>query len=922
MWTRASLIVSRLRFALFRRRVDEDMRREIDAHLELLGDRYIRSGMTREEAYIAARRQFGNALSVREEIHDMNSLPWLDTTWQDLRYGARLLRKSPTFCVVAIMTLALGTGVNAAIFQLVNAIRLRSLPVEKPQQLVSLRIDQHGKGRVGRGQAGGVFTEPLWQEIRSQQTAFSSLIAWGNEQWDVSTDGEAVLGRGLYVSGTFFDALGVRAQIGRVLTDADDRKGCGEPAAVLSYGFWQARYGGSPDVVGHAIVLDRRPFEVIGVTPPGFFGVEVGRAFDVAIPLCAEPLMRGQFSGIGNRAFWWLDVMGRLKPDWTIERANTHVAAISPAVFESTVPPSYKVEWAKNYTAFTLTANAAHAGVSGVRTAYSTQLWVLLGATGLVLLLTCANLANLMLARSTARAREIAVRLAIGASRGRVVRQMLSESALIAGVGALVGLLLATWISQTLVRFLNAGTARIFVDLSPDWRVFAFVAGSACVTCVLFGLSPALTATRRDPADAVHLGSRSSTDGHEAVAIRRGLIVVQVALSMVLVIGAALFVRTLRNLGAVDLGFDPNVVVASVDLRRTTVRPEARTQAFAEIVARLGELPGVRHAAETLIVPLSGADWNGRIVSGGVVRDGDVHFNQVGGDYFRVMETPLVAGRTFDNRDRPDAPAVVVVNETLARRYFPHVDPIGQTFQMDLPPGAAQPTYHIVGVVRDAKYLRVREERTAAIARFSSTESSAMFLPIAYLAISQGTMRPPDVRIVVRADAPQRSLTGAQGAITRAINDVAPGAAVSYSAVTSYIDALLVTERLIAWLSGFFGVLAMLIAAIGLYGVMSYLVTRRRIEIGVRMALGAGPGMVIRMVLAESAALVGAGIIAGVVLALVAARYAVSLLYGVTPADAISFAFAVAALGFVGLVASWIPARRASRLAPTVALRE
>jgi len=386
---------------------------------------------------------------------------------------------------------------------------------------------------------------------------------------------------------------------------------------------------------------------------------------------------------------------------------------------------------------------------------------------------------------------------------------------------------------------------------------------------------------------------------------------------MVLVVGALLFGRTLRNLGSVELGFDPDVVVASIDLRRTAVQPEVRTQAFAGIVARLHQVPGVRHAAETLIVPLSGADWNGQIVKGGVAQNGDVHFNAVGGDYFRVMETPLLAGRPFDARDRPDAPRAAIVNETFARRYFPSTDPIGQTFQMDVPP--PQPTYHIVGLVRDAKYLQVREERTAAAARFSATESSATFLPMAYLAVSQGTMPPPDFRIVLRADVPSAALTRA---LTRAITEVAPGAAVSYDAVSNYIAALLVPERLMAWLSGFFGVLAMLIAAIGLYGVMSYIVTRRRVEIGVRMALGAEPRTVIRMVLAESAALLAVGVAIGVALAIVVSRYAASLLYGLTPLDPASFALGMSALGFVSLLAAWIPARRASRLVPSVALRE
>src|SRR6266513_2857534 len=758
----------------------------------------------------------------------------------DLRYAMRILRRNPTFAVVAILALALGTGANAAIFQLVNALRLRSLPVEKPHELVSIGIDRHGTGRVGRGYGGrSIFTEPLWQEIRSQQRAFSSLFAWGNGVWDLSGGGEAVLANGFYVSGGFFAALGVHAEIGRLFTEQDDQKGCGSSGVVLSHGFWQARLGGQPGVIGQTIMLDRRPFPVIGVTPPGFFGVEVGRTFDVALPLCAEALLRGQQAGTGQRAVWWLDIMGRLKPGWTVERAQAQVAAISLGVFQATVSPTYAADWAKNYASFTLTARPGATGVSNLRSRYATQLWALLGATGLVLLLTCLNLANLMLARSTARGREVAVRLAIGASRRRVVRQMLSESVLLAGLGAVGGLLLARWMSQALVMFLNARGGGIFVDLTPDWRVFAFMATVTVCTCVLFGLSPALKVTRRDLANAMQPGGRSSTEGHEPLALRRGLVVVQVALSMVLVVGALLFGRTLKNLGAVDLGFDPDVAVVAVDLSRT------------------GE--------------------------------------------------------------RPDGAKSVIVNQTFARRYFQNADPIGKTFQMELPPGSPQTAYHIVGLVRDAKYLQVREERTSAALRFSTNESSGMFLPIAYLAVSQDSAPPPDLRIVLRADVPPASLTHA---LTRAITEVAPGAAVSYDAVTNYIDRLLVTERLMAWLSGFFGVLAMLIAAIGLYGVMSYLVTRRRIEIGVRMALGAEPRTIIRMMFAECGVLLASGIAIGVALAGVTLRYAAALLYGLTPLDASSFVLAVGGLGLASVLATWFPARRASRLAPTVALRE
>jgi putative ABC transport system permease protein len=890
----------------FRRaRWDAERARELQDYLAHEIDDNIARGMSADAATKAAHLKLGNATRIREEIYEMNTLP-IDALWRDLRYGMRLLLKNPTFTAVAILTLALGTGANAAIFQLVNAMRLRPLPVERPEELVSIGIDTHGAARVGiRYGPRAIHSEPLWQTLRTEQQAFSSVFAWSHNPFDLSTDGEFRPASGLFVSGSYFGGLGVAAHVGRLLTDADDRKGCSAPGAVLSYGFWQARYGGNAGVIGQTIVLERRRFDIVGVTPPGFFGVEVGRSFDVAVPLCAELLIReAQLAGTGRPHVAWLDVMGRLKPDWTIARAAAHLAALSPGIFAATVPPSYNVETARQYSAFTFTATAARSGVSALRTEYATELWVLLGATALVLLITCANLANLMLARATARQREIAVRLAIGASRSRIVRQMLSESLLIAAFGALAGLLLAGWLSESLVAFLSTESNRVFVDLTPDWRLFTFIAAIAVSACLLFGLSPALRATDTAPAETMQAGGRSSTDSPEAFTLRRGLVVVQVALSLVLIVGALLFARSLRNLIGVDVGFRPEGIVAvNVDLRRSAVRPEGRHDAFSEITARVRAVPGVRHAAEALIVPLSGPEWNSRITIAGVRQEGNVYFNQIGGDFFRAFEMPLVEGRTFDIRDRRGAPLAAVVNQTFARRFLPGTSPIGRTFQVEVPAGQPPLEYHVVGLVTDTKYENVREE----------------LKPIAYLAYAQEPEPLAFLYIIIRSETALGSL---RPALTRTIVDAAPGAAVSYDTIANYVRDSLVTERVMASLSAFFGLLAMLIATIGLYGVMSYTVTRRKVEIGIRMALGADPGAVIRMVLRESGVLLVTGIAAGIVLAIVVSRSAATLLYGLEPWDPVSFAIAAGVLGAVSIMAAWIPARRASRVPPTTALRE
>ena len=884
---------------------DTERARELQDYLAHEIDDNIARGMSVDDATRAAHRRLGNPALIREEIYEMNTMRLVDSVWQDLRFGARLLFKNKTFSIVAVLTLALGTGANAAIFQLVNAVRMRTLPVERPDELVSLSINTNDTGRTGRFMSRRpFFSEPLYRAIREQQQGFTHVMAWGITSWNIATDGEYQPAQGLLVGGQFFDGLGVRAHIGRVITDADDQAGCGTPGAVLSHDFWQSRYGGNPGVLGQRVSLDGRPFDIIGVAPASFFGPEVGRSFDVAVPLCAEPLFRGAQSGLGKPDTWFLDVMARLKPGWTAERAQGQLESISPGVFAATVSPRYNAETAKNYTAFRFTATAAPTGVSGLRRAYATQLWVLLGATALVLLITCANLANLMLARATAREREIAVRLAIGASRKRIIRQMLSESLLIAALGAALGAVLAGWFSQALVAFLSTQNARLFVDLSPDWRVFGFIALLAAFACLLFGLSPALKATGANPGRSMQSGGRSSTDSEERFAVRRGLVVVQVALSTVLIVGALLFARSLQNLVTLDPGFRHDGIIAiNVDVRRSNVTAEAGRTTFAQIMDRVRAVPGVTGAAEALIVPLSGSGWNNRIVIGGKQQEGVVDFNRVGPEYFRTMETPLLAGRPFGPEDRPGSMTTAIVNETFAKKYFGPASPIGQTFQIEATPGQPQPTYHIVGLVKDTKYRGLRDE----------------FAPIGYFPMDQETDGfGPYFDLIVRTSMPASSLTPS---LTQAIREVVPGSTVAYDLVRNYVRDALVTERLMASLSGFFGVLAMLIATIGLYGVMSYMVSKRRVEIGIRMALGADPATVVRMVLRESLMLLSIGVVIGTALALFASRWAASLLFELKPWDPVSVTVAVALLGTVSLFAAWIPARRASRVAPTIALR-
>src|SRR5262245_18803870 len=895
---------------LRRDRWDDERARELEAYLEIETDDNIARGMTPRDARLAARRKLGNITLVREEIYQMNTITLLDNAWRDLKYGARLLRLNPSFAIVAILSLALGVGANTAIFQLLDAVRLRTLPVKDPRQLVEIRIGETPNGRTGAFTGRRpMLTNPLWEKVRDQQEAFSSALAWATVAFNLRTGGEARYAQGLWVSGDFFKTLDVPALAGRVLTSADDFRGCAAPPAVISYGFWQREYGGNP-AVGRSIVLDGHNYDIVGITPASFFGVEVGRTFDVAVPLCAEVLSRGARSGLDKPDTWFLAAFGRLKPAWTMDRASAQLAAISPGMFKETLPPRYRAEDTKNYLAFKLGAFSADTGVSNLRRNYETPLWLLLATTGLVLLIACANLANLMLARATAREREVAVRLAIGASRGRIVRQMLAESLLIAAIGAALGAVLAQWLSRFLVDFLTSDNNRIFVELTIDWRIFAFTTALAAVTCLLFGLMPAIRATSTAPGVAMKAGSRGSTDTRERFGLRRALVVLQVAVSLVLVVGALLFVRSLRNLMTLDAGFSQDdILVANLDLRRSGIPVEQLPALFEDVTNRIGGLPGVQSAAQASIVPVSGSGWNNNIVIKGkryTAREEIVNFNSVSAGFFRTMGTAILTGRDFDNRaDTSSSPKVAIVNESFSRKFFPGASPIGQTFQIDEAPGKPHPLFQIVGIVQDTKYSNLREP----------------FGPIGFLAASQEDPADatPSLQVVVRAAAPLTTITPQISALVTQVN---PSIVVQFQTMQTQVRDSLRRERLMATLSGFFGALAGLIATIGLYGVMSYMVARRRNEIGIRMALGADRRDVVRMVMREAGLLLAAGLVAGGVLAVLAARTASTLLFGLQPGDPATLVMSAIALAGVAMLASYLPALRASRLEPTEALRE
>ena len=890
----------------FRRsRWDAERARELEAYLEEETQDNIARGMSPEEARRAAHRKLGNPTLIREDIYIMNTLGLLESIWRDLRYGLRILRKNPTFAVVAVLTLALGTGANTAIFQIVDAVKWRTLPVTNPHELVEVRVDTQGKGRTGTFRSRRpMMTNVLWTRLQADPEPFSTMFAWAPMQFDLSTTGEQRPIDGLWVSGTFFQALGVNAARGRVILPADDVRGCSAPGVVLSDGFWRREYGADPQIVGRSILLDGHRFDVVGVTPPQFFGVEVGRTFDVALPLCSEPTFRGAETLMDRGDGWFLTVMGRTKPGWTVERTTGHLRSVSAGVFRATLPDRYVSDDAKSYLAFTLYVNPAGTGVSGLRTQYSTPLNVLLALTGAVLLITCANLANLMLARATAREREINVRLAIGASRTRLIRQMLSESLLLALLGAVGGLVLSSWLSQYLITYLSTDGARLFLDLTFNWRIFAFTTAIAVTACLLFGLTPALRATRAARATSM-LITRGATDSRERFTLRRALVVTQVALSLVLVIGALLFGRSLRNLTTLDPGFrEENMLVVNLDMRRAGVGRENLRPVYNSIVERLRSVPGVASAAESFIAPMSGGGWNERVMTDGKLLEGAVNFNAIGPGFFKTMGTRLVTGRDVTEHDTPSTPRVALVNEQFVKKHMGGQSPIGRVVTTEQAPGGpVPPRYEIVGVVADTKYTDLREELP----------------PIIYVAAPQETDLFPNLTVMVHSSI---GYAGVTPGIVQVVREINPAVTVQFQTMERMMRDTLTTDRLMATLSGFFGGLAVLIATIGLYGVMSYMVARRRMEIGIRMALGADRGSVIRMVLGDASRLLAIGIVIGTGLAVLGARSAAALLYQLQPWDPLTLMMSAALLGSVALAASWIPALRAARATPTIALRE
>jgi putative ABC transport system permease protein len=815
----------------------------------------------------------------------------------NLRDALRALRAAPLVTTVAVLSLALGIGANTAIFSLVDSLVLRALPVREPQRLVLISGPNDS------------WTNPIWEQVRAHAGLFAGAAAYSSTSFDLARGGPVDPVNGLYASGDFFRVLGVSAILGRTFTPADDRRGGGPdgPEAVIGYGFWQRHFGGAADVIGRYIMLNRVAFTIIGVTPPAFFGPEVGQRFDVAIPLGTEQLIDGSESVLDRRSTWWLRMVARLQPGQSVTAAATALNGIRPQIREATLPTDWRPEWLADYLTKPFTLAPAATGESFLRSRYQQPLVAIMVVVGLVLLIACANIANLLLARAAARRHELSVRQALGASRARLGGQLLLESLVLSGTGALLGLGLAQGISRLLVRALSVRGGAVFLDLSIDWRVLVFTVAVTVGTALLFGTAPALTATRVEPIDALKEQGRGVGGGRARFAAT--LVTAQVALSLVLVVAAGLFVRTFAALANRDLGFDrTGVLVARVDAQNSSAAPADRLRLFQRIRAAAAAVPGVERAALSNVTPVSGMSWeeDAEIVGAPPPPQDErhVHLNGVSPGWFATYRTPLLAGRDLDARDQANAPRTAVVNQAFVRQFLHGESPLGHRIHLPDRPGHANPDAEIVGVVADAVYRSVRQDIPATM----------------YVPLPQAELWGAAVALTVRAARGSPLLL--TRSIAAAITGVDPDVSLTFRELADQVSASLAQERLVAWLSGCFGALALLLAALGLYGVTAYAVNRRRGELGIRMALGAAPQGVVRLVLRRVGVMVGVGVTAGALATWWAAQLAAALLYDVSPRDGLTLAGAALALVAVGAVAAWLPARRAARIDPVDVLRE
>ncbi len=907
-------IIRRLRSLKLAPTREAEIVEEVAQHLE---DRYqelVARGATEDEARRVALQELSDedllARGLRRVEQEATQEPivpggggtnnFLASTWQDIRYGLRMLRKNPGFTAVAVITLALGIGANTAIFSVIDAVMLRNLPVKNPQELIQLAtVGPYGVSS---------FSYPAFRRFRDENQVCSEMLAigWLNKL-DASINGQAESVEGRIVSGNFFSLLGVSPALGRTFTSQDEKGPENGAVTVISYGYWKRRFGLESSAVGTSITLNRTLFTIVGVTPAGFSGPEVGYSPDVYVPMVMEPAFHDEQSWLGQPDYHWLRIMGRLKPGVSREQARADLDLIHREVLADILTKGWSPAERKDLLSRRLEVTSAASGlVFGLPKEFPKTLYILMAMAGLVLLIACANVANLLLGRAAVRQKEIAVRLAIGAGRFRLIRQLLTESAMLAIVAGALGFLCAYWASGAIVALMSVGRSPLFLDLRPDPRVLGFAGAISLLTTILFGVVPALRSTRVDLSPALKETVGSLGSKRARLGLGKGLVVSQVALSLLLLFGAGLFVRTLENLENLDPGFDrKGVLLFDIDPTKSGYRGPAVARLYKQILEHVDAVPGVRAASLSDMEPITGGGgWDNSVwVEAYTPRPEEnttVYLNSVGPRYFETLRASLLLGRDFNLRDTEATPKVAIINQTMARYFFGNSNPIGKKFGW-FGEDKNRQQFEIVGVVKDSKYETLREQipRTAYLDCFQRTLGPMSF----------------GVRTSVKP-------TAVISQLRNEIRAIDPGIRFGgFRTLEEHVEESLGHERLMAMLSSFFAASAVLLACVGLYGVMAYAVTRRTNEIGIRMALGADRAQILRMIVWESALMIAAGVILGLPVALAAARLISGQLYGLKPADPATIAVTVLLLAAVAAIAGYIPARRATKVDPMVALR-
>jgi len=886
-----SKLYRRFTYWLRRHELDASLAEELESHRAMRQEQLEHSGVPATEAAYASRRALGNPRLAREDARSVWIWPWLDSVRQDVAYALRALRRNPGFATAVILVTSLGIGATTSVFGLVDGLMLKPLPVHDPDRLVYFRTPS--------------FSYPIFSELRGRGAdIFSGFFAWNLESVNVDWSGEIEQTEVLMATGDFYSTLGIRAAIGRTFSAEDDRIGGGPNGmvAIISYACWQRRFGGDSAVIGRIVRIERQPFTIVGVAPRGFFGVAPGLAPEITIPLTTVQ----NAGALASPSTAWLHLMGRLRDGLSHEQADVALQRIWPAVLEVTTNPGMPADRRAKYLGRQTALEPGTAGFSRVSRQFGEPLWILFALVGLLFVVACASAANLLLARGVARQREIAVRLAIGASRARLVRQLFTESLVSAALAAGVGVLFAAWAGGGLVAMMASREEPVVLDVSPNWRVMLFALGLTLVTVVICSVLPALLATRFAPGSTLKETGQAPGSILRRWSVSKVLVVSQVAVTMVLLVGAALFVRSLTSVLAQDAGFDRDkVLIVATDAGVGGYKDERLSGYYTQLRERLAGIPGVESTSLSMMPPISNEDgnWTQSIaVDGGPMEEESsryVYFNAISSGYFGTLGMRLLQGRDFVPADTLASTRVVIVNESLAHRFFPNQNPIGRVISIGR--SDRRRNLAIVGLVQDAKYQTLQEPARRIA-----------YLPIAQQGVDQNLFA--EVR-------PVGHPSSIAERVRREVHELDAGVPVRIETVTDRIRESLVKERVMALLASGLGFTALALACAGLYGLLAYAVSRQAKEIGLRLALGANRAGVLWIVLRDCLIVALVGIAAGAGMSLALGRFARDLLYLVKPTDALSLAAAAVLMLVVSMFAGFLPARRAARVDPVVALR-